>query len=70
LLPDQRVWLKEIESDARWADQEAQQAVSSAEDGAWENALSHASQACMIECGYNAPRPWRFLKQVIEKLAR
>ena len=63
-------WLEEIESDAHWANQEAQQAVSAAEDGDWEHALSHASQACMIESGYNAPRPWRNLKRVIEEAAR
>jgi hypothetical protein len=64
------VWLTEIESDAHWADEEAQKAVSSAEDGDWQHALAHASQACMIEGGYDAPRPWRSLKKVIERLAR
>lgn len=63
-------WLEEIESDADWANQEAQKAVTAAEDGDWERALLRASQACTIESGYDSPRPWRNLKQVIEKLAR
>lgn len=63
-------WLEEIESDARWAEQEAQEAVHAAEDGNWEHALGHARQACSIESGYFAPRPWVRLKQAIERAAR
>ena len=62
-------WLEEIESDARWADQEAKDAVRSAEDGDWEQAVAHAGQACQIESGYANSRPWRRLKQVIENAA-
>jgi hypothetical protein len=62
-------WLEEIESDARWASQEAQEAVSAAECEDWQHALEHAGQACQIESEYNDCRPWRQLKQVIEKAA-
>src|SRR5690348_5932252 len=51
-------WLEEIESDARWAEGEAPEAVRAAEDGDWGHALGHARQACLIESGYHAPRPW------------
>jgi hypothetical protein len=60
-------WLEEIESDALWAEAEAQEAVAAAENGAWEYALRHARQACSIESGYDEPRPWRHLKRVIEE---
>jgi hypothetical protein len=63
-------WLGEIESDARRAEEEAQKAVRAAEDGKWEYALGHAHQACSIESGYDAPRPWQKLEQVIEMVAR
>jgi hypothetical protein len=63
------VWLEEIESDAHWADQEAEEAVRAAEDGDWRQAFAHASQACSIESGYDTPRRWRRLKRVIEKAA-
>jgi hypothetical protein len=58
-------WLEEIESDALWAEEEAQRAVAAAEDGDWDCALEHACRACSIESGYHHPRPWRHLKQVI-----
>jgi hypothetical protein len=59
-------WLEEIESDALWAEEEAQRAVAGAEDGDWDCALEHACRACSIESGYHHPRPWRHLKQVIK----
>jgi hypothetical protein len=62
-------WLEEIESDARWAEGEAREAVAAAERGDWDYALRHACQACSVESGYGDPRPWRHLKQVIEKAA-
>jgi hypothetical protein len=52
-------WLEEIESDARWAEEEAQEAVRAAEDADWGHALGHARQACLIESGYDAPVPGR-----------
>ena len=63
-------WLEEIESDARWAEDEAQEAVRAAEDGDWEQALRHAHQACSIESGYNDPRPWQRLERAIKKAAK
>jgi peptidylprolyl isomerase len=63
-------WLEEIESDAHWAEEEAQAAVRAAADGEWEHALGHARQACVIESGYQTPRPWRPLKQAIEGAVR
>ena len=63
-------WLEEIESDARWAEGEAREAVRAAEDGDWGHALGHARQACSIESGYEDPRPWAQLKRVIEGAAR
>ena len=63
-------WLEEIESDAKRAEEEAQEAVGAAEDGDWEHALGHACQACSIESGYDDPRPWRHLKRAIEEAAR
>lgn len=64
------LWLEEIESDARWAEEEAQEAVRAAEDGDWGHALGHVRQACLIESGYDAPRPWTRLKRAIERAAR
>lgn len=63
-------WLEEIESDAHWAQEEAQEAVRAAEDADWEHALGHARQACLIESGYDAPRPWSRLKSEIERATR
>jgi hypothetical protein len=63
-------WLEEIESDARWADEEALEAVQAAEDADWGQALGHAEQACLIESGYYAPRGWTRLKREIERAAR
>jgi hypothetical protein len=63
-------WLEEIESDACWAEEEAQDAVRAAEDGDWGHALGHARQACLIESGYDAPRPWTRLERAIERAAR
>lgn len=63
-------WLEEIESDARWAEQEAQGAVRAAEDADWGPALGHARQACLIESGYDDPRPWTRLEREIERAAR
>jgi hypothetical protein len=63
-------WLEEIESDARWAEQEALEAVRAAEDADWGHALGHARQACLIEAGYDDPRPWTRLKREIERAAR
>jgi hypothetical protein len=63
-------WLEEIESDARWAEEEAQDAVRAAEDGDWGDAIGHAGQACSIQSGYDAPRPWRRLKRAIDRAAR
>jgi hypothetical protein len=63
-------WLAEIESDARWAEQEAQEAVRAAKDADWGLALGHARQACLIESGYDAPRPWTRLRREIERAAR
>ncbi len=63
-------WLAEIESDAQWAAQEAQQAVGAAEEGDWEHALAHACQACAIESGYETPRSWRCLQRAIADAAR
>jgi hypothetical protein len=60
-------WLEEIESDAGWAEEEAQEAVAAAENGDWQCALGHARQACSIESWYDAPRPWTHLKRVIEE---
>jgi hypothetical protein len=63
-------WLEEIESDARWAEDEAHEAVRAAEDGDWGHALGHARQACAIESGYDDPCPWARLKRAIEGAAR
>jgi hypothetical protein len=63
-------WLEEVESDARWAEGEAREAVRAAEDADWAHALGHARQACLIESGYDAPRPWTRLKRAIERAAR
>ena len=63
-------WLEEIESDARWAEGEAREAVRAAEDGDWGHALGHARQACLIESGYDASRPWTGLQRAIERAAR
>jgi hypothetical protein len=63
-------WLEEIEADARWAEQEALEAVRAAEDADWGPALGHAHQACLIESGYDDPRPWTRLKREIERAAR
>jgi hypothetical protein len=63
-------WLEEIESDAHWAEEEAQQAVRAAEDDDWGHALGHSRQACLIESGYDDPRPWTRLKREIERAAR
>jgi hypothetical protein len=63
-------WLEEIEADAHWAEDEAQEAVRAAADGDWEHALGHAREACVIESGYHTPRPWRPLKRAIEEAAR
>jgi hypothetical protein len=60
-------WLEEIESDAHGAEEEAREAVRAAEDGEWRDALGHARQACLIESGYDAPRPWSRLKRAIER---
>lgn len=60
-------WLEEIESDAAWAEAQAQEAVAAAEQGEWDSALRHACQACHIESGYNDCRPWTHLRQVIEE---
>jgi hypothetical protein len=62
-------WLGEIESDARWAEGEAEEAVHAAEDGDWGRAVGHACRACSIESGYEDPRPWTRLKRVIENAA-
>jgi hypothetical protein len=63
-------WLAEIESDARWAEQEGWKAVRAAEDGDWEHALGHARQACSIECGYDVPRHWERLELAVERAAK
>jgi hypothetical protein len=63
-------WLEEIESDARWAEAEAREAMRAAEDADWGNALGHARQACLIESGYDAPHPWTRLQQEIERAAQ
>ena len=63
-------WLEEIESDAHWAEEEAREAVRAAEGADWGHALGHARQACLIESGYDAPRPWTRLKREIERAAR
>jgi hypothetical protein len=64
------VWLGEVEFDAHWADREAHEALRAAMDRDWGQAASHASQASAIESAYDAPRRWRCLKRVIEKVAR
>jgi len=61
-------WLEEIESDARWAEEEAREAVDAAEDGEWGSALGHARHACLIESGYEVPRAWQPLKRAIERV--
>jgi hypothetical protein len=63
-------WLEEAESDARWAEAAAEEAVRAAEDEDWRQAVSHARQACSIESGYGVPRRWGGLKRVIEGAAR
>ena len=63
-------WLEEIESDALWAEDEAQRAVAGAEAGDWDGAWEHACRACSIESGYHHPRPWRHLKQVMKGMCR
>lgn len=63
-------WLREIESDAAYAEAEAEQAVRAAEDGNWAHAIGHAHQARLIEAGYDAPRPWTHLDRVIETAAK
>ena len=63
-------WLAEIESDARWAEEEAREAVRAAEEGDWEHALDHARQACSIESGYDDPRPWERLEQAVAQAAK
>jgi hypothetical protein len=64
-------WLADIEWDARWAEHEGQEAVDAAEDGNWEQALTHARKACSIESAFGAPRgPWEHLEEAIEHAAR
>ena len=63
-------WLEGVEEDARWAEQEALEAVQAAEDGDWEQALGHARLACVIEAGYDDSKPWSQLQRVIEQAAR
>ena len=63
-------WLLEVESDAHWAQDEAEEAVRAAEDADWEHALGHARQACLIESTYYAPRPWTRLQSEIESAIR
>ena len=61
--------LAEIEQDARSAEREACGAVQAAERGDWSAALRRIGRACSIQSGYHAPRPWRRLKQAIERAA-
>jgi hypothetical protein len=63
-------WLEEIESDAHWAEEEAREAMRAAGDADWGHALGHARQACLIESGYDAPRPWTRLQREIERAAQ
>ena len=63
-------WLLEVEADAHWAQEEAQEAVRAAEDSDWEHALGHARQACLIESSYYAPHPWTRLQLEIEGAIR
>ena len=63
-------WLEETESDARWAEAEAEEAVRAAERQDWGQAVNHARQACLIESGYGTPRRWGGLKRAIEGAAR
>ena len=63
-------WLAEIEADARWAEEEAREAVRAAGAGNWAVALEHAQRACSIESGYHAPLPWRRLVRTIERASK
>ncbi len=63
-------WLAELESDARWAEDEAREAVRAARAGDWELALEHAHRACSIASVYNARHPWRRFEQVIRTARR
>jgi hypothetical protein len=63
-------WLEEVESDAVWAEQEAQRAVSAAEDGNWDGASLHASQACAIESEYRHSGIWDNLGKTITRIAK
>jgi len=63
-------WLEEVESDAVWAEQEAQQAVGAAEDGNWDGALTHAAQAYAIESEYQHRGIWKDLRETIERVAK
>jgi hypothetical protein len=64
-------WLADIELDALWAEHEGQAAVSAAEDGDWDQALTHARKACSIESAFGAPSgPWEHLEEAIERAAR
>jgi len=63
-------WLEEVESGAVWADQEAQRAVSAAEDGNWDGASLHASQACAIASEYRHSGIWDNLGKTIARVAK
>jgi len=63
-------WLGDVESDAAWAKQEAQQAVRAVEDCNWNGASLHASQAYAIESEYGHLGIWKDLRQTIEQIAK
>ncbi len=63
-------WLDEVESDARWAADEAREAVRAAEAGDWGPATRHAHQACSIESAHEGPRLWGRLERAIEEAAQ
>jgi hypothetical protein len=63
-------WLADIESDARWAEHEGQEAVCAAEDGDWDQALTHARQACSIESAFGTRGPWEHLEEATERAAK
>jgi hypothetical protein len=62
-------WLEEVESDAAWAEQEAQRAVGAAEDGNWDEASAHAARASAIESEYRHGAIWKDLRETIETVA-
>jgi hypothetical protein len=63
------LWLEEVESDAHWAEVEAQQAVQATERGAWDEALWRADMVGLIELDRDGRRTWGRLREAIKEAA-